>query len=207
MLSFLNSFKQDIIYSQNGEEGIILECCKRMHLGNNGVAVEIGGNDGRFCSNTALLAERGWFVKFVESDFNLWRKSTENWQGHPNVSSHCSHVDKYNISAFVNNDCDLVSLDTDGSDYHLFGAITAKPKIVIAEIDSSIPPPSEAFNKDGGASYTSMLKLAIAKGYFLLCHTGNMVFVLNEYRKDFPEIVGDGLTNSEEYFNRAWLGT
>lgn len=205
MLSFLNEYKKDITYSQNGEEGIILEVFKRIDAG-QGHAVEIGGNDGRYCSNTALLAEAyGWSVKFVESDFNLWRLSVQNWANNPNVTSQCSHVDKYNIAAFVNSDCDLLSLDTDGSDYTLFKALEVSPKMVIAEIDSGIAPPSEEFNKDGGASYMSMLKLALEKGYFLLCHTGNMVFVENKYRKLFPEIIGDGLNNPEEYFNRAWV--
>lgn len=205
MLSFLRKYQQNIIYSQNGEEGILLECVKRLNMDENCSAVEIGGNDGRYCSNTALLAERCWRVKFVESDFNLWKLSTKNWENHPNVSSQCSHVDKYNIAAFVTPECNILSLDTDGSDYHLFAALKCKPMIAIVEIDSSIKPPSEDFNKDGGASYMTMLKLGISKGYFLLCHTGNMVFIANELRESFPEIIGDGIENWEEYFNTAWL--
>jgi hypothetical protein len=48
-------------------------------------------------------------------------------------------------------------------------------------------------------------ELGIEKGYFLLCHTGNLILIDAEYRGLFPEIVGDGLTNADEYFNRGWM--
>ena len=50
-----------------------------------------------------------------------------------------------------------------------------------------------------------MVELAIEKGYFLLCHTGNLVFMDKQYKKLFPEIKGDGLKNAEQYFKRDWL--
>jgi hypothetical protein len=58
---------------------------------------------------------------------------------------------------------------------------------------------------DQGASYKTMVELGIEKGYFLLAHTGNLVFVDKQYRKLFPEIQGDGLKNADLYFNRSWL--
>ena len=80
-------------------------------------------------------------------------------------------------------------------------------KIVIIEIDSSFPPEQPGFNKEGGSSYYEMVRLGIEKGYFLLCHSGNMIFVDNEYRKLFLEIVGDGIENANEYFKRDWVKT
>jgi hypothetical protein len=50
-----------------------------------------------------------------------------------------------------------------------------------------------------------MVKLAIEKGYFLLAHTGNLVFVDKQYRKLFPEVKGDGVKNFHEYFKCDWL--
>lgn len=205
MLSFLNKYAKNFVYSQNGEEGIIYECLFRMGTATQGHAVEIGGNDGRYCSNTALLLENGWSGLFVESDYGLYLKSKSNWSGFPNVRHQCSRVDERNINAFVDERCDLLSLDTDGSDYRIFHGLRVKPKIVIAEIDSSIPPDQLGFNRDGAAGYLEMLRLAHRRGYFLLCHTGNMVLIANEYRHLFPEIEGDGLSNVDEYFNRGWL--
>lgn len=206
MITFYNKYAGNITYSQNGEEGILIECLSRMNM-NTGHTVEIGANNGLWCSNTALLLRfsQGWTGKMVESDFNLWKECEDNWKDHPGVSCQCSHVDKYNINAFVDETCTVLSIDTDGSDYELFKALKARPAIVIVEIDSSIPPGEDRFNSEGGSGYLPMVKLGAEKGYFLLCHTGNLVFVSDEHRKLFPEIAGDGIVNSELYFKRDWL--
>lgn len=204
MLSFLNKYAKNYKYSQNGEEGVLDEALR--HVGvKYGFAVEIGGNDGRFCSNTALLIDHGWSGLFVEGQYNLYLQCKQNWQHNPQVRSQCCYVDERNINAFVDERCDVLSLDTDGSDYLIFDGLKAKPKIVIAEIDSSLNPDFASFNNDGAANYFAMALLGITKGYFLLCHTGNMVFVDEKYRDLFPDIVGDPLTDIELYFNRGWL--
>ena len=213
MLSFLHKYAKDYFASQNGEEGILLEVCRRLDL-EHGYAVEIGGNNGLYCSNTALLLkDHGWSGIFVEYDYNLYLESKNNWRDNgPFFSSgrrvrhQCSRVDGNNINAFVDDRCDLLSLDTDGSDYRIFARLKAKPKIVIVEIDSSIPPDVEGFNSDGAAGYFTGVELGIEKGYLLLCHTGNLVFVDYQYKNLFPEVKGrHPLIESEYYFNRAWL--
>lgn len=206
MLSFLHKYAKNYTFSQNGEEGIVLEAFIRMNV-NSGHCVEIGGNDGRFCSNTALLLQNEyWTGLFVEGQYSLYLQSKENWKDNPRVRHQCCYVDGKNINAFVHDDCDLLSLDTDGSDYEIFRGLQARPKIVIAEIDSSIPPDSHAFNSDGAAGYLAMLRLGRDKGYFLLCHTGNLVFIDELYRPLFPEVSGKHpLVHPELYFNRAWL--
>lgn len=225
MLSFLHKYAKNYKYSQNGEEGVLLECWRRLNqierrigaepapqdgsiplwMVETGKAVEIGGNDGRFCSNTALLAEHHWQVLFVEGDYGLYQACKANWASIHNVRSQCCYVDEKNINAFVDQRCDLLSLDTDGGDYLIFDGLKAKPKIVIAEIDSGLNPEFSSFNNDGAANYFAMALLGIKKGYFLLCHTGNMVFVDEKYRGLFPEIEGDPLRDIDLYFNRAWL--
>lgn len=204
MLTFLHKYAKNITYSQNGEEGILIECLKRLKI-TTGHAVEIGANNGRWCSNTALLIENGWSCKMVEGDFNLWKECAEYWKANSEVSCQCSMVDKYNINAFVDAKCEVLSIDTDGQDYDIFKALKAKPKIVIVEIDSSILPHENGFNSAGGAGYKVMVELGIEKGYFLLAHTGNLVFVDKQYKKLFPEVTGDPLYNHEQYFNRSWV--
>lgn len=204
MLDFLNKYAENVTYSQNGEEGLLIECLSRMKI-TTGHCVEIGANNGLWCSNTALLLKNGWTGKMVEADFNLWKLCTENWKDNKKVVCQCSRVDKYNINAFVGKDCDVLSIDTDGQDYQLLMALKAKPKIVIVEIDSSIPPHDHRFNSEGGSGYKPMVELAKGKGYFLLAHTGNLVFVDEEYKELFPEITGDPLYNHEQYFNKSWL--
>lgn len=204
MLSFYNKYAKDLVYSQNGEEGILIEILKRLKI-EKGECVEAGGHNGKYLSNTALLIDNGWTGKFIEADYDLWEQCCKNWQGNENVKSVCSFVSEANINAFMDEDCDVLSVDVDGIDFQIFKALTAKPKVVIIEIDSSIPPDEERFNSEGGAGYLPMVKLGIEKGYFLLCHTGNLVLVDKKYRKLFPEIKGDGLKNAGEYFRTNWL--
>lgn len=206
MISFVKKYAANILSSQNGEEGILRECESR------GISVfhcvEIGGHDGRFCSNTALLIESDVHVVtglFVESNYGLYLQCKANWDHNRMVECQCSHVDGNNVNAFVDETCDVLSVDVDGGDYQIFKGLTAKPKIVIMEIDSSISPDSDELNADGACGYGPMVRLGIKKGYFLLAHTGNLIFIDNQYRELFPEIVGDGMGNWGSYFKRDWL--
>jgi hypothetical protein len=202
MLEFQDKYAGNS-HSQNGEDFILQEVLGRLVLA-TGHAVEVGGNDGRWLSNIRNLIEQGWVGTFVEANYGLHCQSVQNWKGNPRVKSICSKVNGQNVNAFVK-DCEVFSTDTDGADYEIFKGLKSKPKIVIVEIDSSIPPDSYEFNSDGGAGYRPMTELGIEKGYFLLCHTGNLILIDAEYRGLFPEIVGDGLTNADEYFNRGWM--
>jgi hypothetical protein len=202
MLSFLNKHAKNA-HSQNGEDGIIAQCVERLGLA-RGYCVEIGANNGLWLSNTRLLLENGWSGKFVEASWPLYLECQKNWVHCKDVKCICSKVDGHNVNAFVNDDCDLLSTDTDGSDYEIFNGLKAKPRIVIIEIDSSLPPDYQGFNSDGGASYWKMVDLGISKGYFLVCHTGNLIFVDQQYKHLFPEIEGHPLIDYEQYFNTAW---
>jgi hypothetical protein len=204
MLTFYIQYGGNKKFSQNGEELILEEVLKRLKI-ETGHTVEIGGHNGRYLSNTALLIENGWTGKFVEADFDLWQECCKNWAHNKNVKCVCSFVNEQNVNAFVDADCDVLSIDTDGKDFDIFKAMEAKPKVVIIEIDSSIPPDEDRMNSEGGAGYLLMVKLGIEKGYFLLCHTGNLVFIDKKYKKQFPEIKGDGIKNSVDYFRTNWL--
>lgn len=204
MLSFLSKYGGNV-HSQNGEDFIVRECASRMAL-SNGHSVEVGGNDGQWMSNTRLLIDSGWTGLFIEADYSLYLQSKQNWANNPNVRSQCCRVDERNINAFVGDSCDLLSLDTDGMDYRIFQGLIAKPKIVIMEIDSSIPPNVQGFNSDGAAGYFSGVELGLERGYFLLCHTGNLILLRDEYKHLFPEVKSrHPLIDSEYYFNRGWL--
>lgn len=204
MLSFVNQYAYNV-HSQNGESGIVNECVRRIGI-ERGHYVDIGCNDGVWMSNAIHIIEFGWTALLVEADYNLYQRCRANFEGYrPGVRAQCSRVTPANINAFVDHTCDVLSLDTDGSNYQIFKALNAKPKIVIVEIDSSYPPDVWAFNPDGAGTYRNTVELGIEKGYFLLCHTGNLIFVANEYRELFPEIEGDGLSNAELYFNTSWL--
>lgn len=203
MLSFLSKYASNT-HSQNGEDGILREALRRIGL-TEGHAVEIGANDGLWLSNTRHLIEQGWTGLYVEADFELYKRCVQNWSFTGQVRSQCSRVDGRNVNAFVDERCMVLSLDTDGSDYDIFKGLLAKPAIVIVEIDSSYPPDYVGFNSDGAGTYRNTTELGLSKGYFLLCHTGNLVMVDTTYRHLFPEIECDGLSNAEAYFNNAWI--
>ncbi len=183
MLEFAKKYHKNV-YSQNGEDGIIAEVLKRIDY-LTGVSVEFGAPDRFFCSNTANL--NGW-VKHYYSD-----KASEGVQ------------EKFITPENVNElpECDVLSIDIDGNDYNVWKAYKGKPAVVVIEINSSCPPGDVIISSpEHGTTYTPMVNLGIEKGYFLLCHTGNLVFVRNDFKHLFPEIEE---LNDELYFNKAWL--
>lgn len=207
MISFFQKYSGDLIYSQCGEEKILLEVLNRIDMPGK-VSCEIGGHDGHYCSNTAyLIKELGWSGHFVEAEFDLWVKCAENYKEiKDRVKCTCSFATEENINAFVTDNIDIVSFDTDGGhDIRMFRAMKAKPKVVIIEINSGFRPDVEHESAEQGCSYLTTAKAALEKGYFILAHTGNLVLVDRQYRKFFPEIKGNGIENSELYFNKSWL--
>lgn len=203
MLEFVAKYGGNV-NSQFGEDGIIAECLRRLEI-ETGHSAECGSNDGAWLSNSKALIDNGWSGTFIEAEWPLYLKCQANWAHRKDVKCICSKVDGHNINAFVKDDCTLLSLDTDGGDYEIFKGLKAKPKIVVIEINSSILPNMDGFSADGGASYQEMVKLALSKGYFLVCHTGNLILVDAKYRELFPEITGDPLVDTDLYFNRMHL--
>jgi hypothetical protein len=200
MKTFYDKYKESG-HSQNGEWGVINECLKRLGYvpstgKNHYKAVEFGACDGLYCSNTAdiPLTYRGW--ERILYDLNP-----------TGIEVIQMAVTPENVNIVVPEDANVLSIDIDGNDYNVWKAYNGKPDIVIVEINSSINPKSfgPVSDPNTGTSYHAMVDLGIKKGYFLLCHTGNLIFIRNEHRDKFPEIVGDGILNYEEYFKTDWL--
>lgn len=193
------------VYSQEGEDGLIDECLKRIDI-KKGKCAEFGAHDGRFCSNTRLLLENGWSGKLVEADPVLFKSLLDNTMG-MSVALHHGFVTPENVNDRIPWDVQVLSIDVDGIDHAIWRAYKGQPDIVIIEINSSIQP--DAFepvaDPNRGTGYLPMVALGISKGYFLLAHKGNCIFILNKHRPLFPEIEGDGLSNSELYFDKSWL--
>lgn len=201
MLTFAAKYHNNI-YSQNGEDGILSEVLYRIGI-TKGVCVEFGAADGKFCSNTYYLLQQGWKGVMIESDKELYDALKDNVRLLDCMPLK-DMVTPDNINVLLPGNIDVLSIDTDGkNDYLCLQSYRGDAKIVIIEINSSKEPTVGYLNE--GASYISMLALGIIMDYFLLCHTGNMIFVRNEYRQLFPEIIGDGIENWEEYFNKKWL--
>lgn len=188
MLSFVKKYGANLT-SQNLENGVIRECLERIKPELK-VAVEFGAPDQMYCSNIYPLKAEGWACHYYDDNtidpFVTKKKITAD-----------------NINTLPK--CSVLSMDTDGHDLDLWFAYGYQPDIVIIEINSSLPPLVDHSSPEKGASYISMLTLGIAKGYFLLCHTGNCIFLLNKHRHLFPEIDKDPITDWQSYFNQSWL--
>lgn len=185
MKDFVKKYGKDID-SQNGENGIIEEVLKRLDK-SVGVAVEFGAPNQTYCSNIHFLKAKGWNCRF----FN-------------DVAG--EGVEQKFITAGNVNElplCNVLSIDIDGNDFEVWKAYKGRPEIVVIEINSSLNPDEEFFSPEKGASFYTMNKLASEKGYFLLCHTGNCIYVDLEYKNLFPEI--HLIVTSERFFDRSWL--
>lgn len=203
MLTFVEKYGKNV-YSQNGEDGIIEECLKRMKI-TTGHCVEFGAADGRFCSNTYLLLKQGWTGTMFECYKDLFDQLKENVKDTRCIPFFQS-ITPQNINILLPKSLDVLSIDTDSdNDYHCWNAYNGSAKIVIIEVNSSIQPMVEYLKE--GASYRTMISLGISKGYFLLCHTGNMIFIRNDFKGLFPEITAHPVLDHEQYFNKSWLNS
>jgi len=110
----------------------------------------------------------------------------------------------------IPDDYDILNIDTDRCDHEIWSEHTGKPKIVIIEIDSSIPPESadngekqEMPFESGLFSFSNSLNIAKAKGYSLVCHTGNMIYVRDDLIEKLS--IPSELINTSTLFNRGWI--
>lgn len=202
MLSFHKKYAKDV-YSQNGEDGVIEEILQRLGI-RQGVVVEFGAHDGTFCSNSRHLIERGWKAFLLEADHDLFQKCVKLHINNDKVCTGHFFVSPDNVNNLLPNVCNVLSIDVDGIDYHIWDAYRGEADIVIIEINSSLPPDSDLRgDSQRGSSFASMVVLGSKKGYFPVCHCGNIIFLLEKYRPLFPEI--PPFVFSKQYFNTSWL--
>ncbi len=189
MLTFAKKYGFNV-HSQNNEDGIIEECISRI-MPTIHTAVEIGAPTWEFCSNTAYLADKGWDITMYDISPN-----------DPRVISKEITPENINQIGIPT----VLSIDIDNNDYHVWKAYESHPDIVIIEINSSIKPGIEMIPGDMGASYSSMVRLGLDKGYNLIAHTGNLIWVLNKHISRFPEFAGfHPLKDHHLFFNTSFL--
>jgi hypothetical protein len=216
-----NQFRKNF-YSQNGEDGVIQELFNRLQIGSSGWVVEFGAWDGRYLSNTYYLIESrsGFKTVYIESDPVKFEKLCRTAAAFPGrivpICSLVSPEGKDSLDNILKNtpithEFDLLSIDIDGMDYHIWeGLKNYRPKIVIIEVNSSIPPDQEQIHSDSnpiGSSFKSMVRLGQQKGYTLICHTGNVIFIRNDLlvRLSISEKYKKMFFHPEILFDTSWL--
>lgn len=182
------------LYSQFEEDGIIEEIFNRIGAVNKW-CLECGAADGVLFSNTRKLIESGWKAILIEADTSIF----ENLKKNANENCICENVkvkpnQNEGLDYFLKKhnapkDIDLLVIDVDGQDWHLWNTMTQySPRVV--SIECSLPADKELYmgddyiptiGGDGQAGYKAILRLAASKGYKPIIRTKtNMICVRND---------------------------
>jgi hypothetical protein len=184
------------VTSQCGEDGVIRRALEVIG-GGDGWCVEFGAWDGRHASNTyALIAEAGYSALLIESDPARFTALQRTHAGRSGVIAlqrvvgfeGLDRLDRILADTPVPRDFDLLSIDIDGNDFHVWEAVEDyRPKLVVIEFNPTIPnevdfvqPREKAITQ--GSSLTAITRMAKAKGYRLIHATVvNGIFVDEAY--------------------------
>ncbi len=193
--TWLQEFARNVT-SQYGEDGIIKKILEVIGQRNKW-CVEFGSWDGKLCSNTFnLINEEGYSAVLIEGNCKRFRDLKKTFEGDKNVMLINAFVgfekenglDSILKNIGLPNDFDLLSIDIDGNDYHVWQAVQDyKPKVVVIEFNPTIPKTVEFVQAPDvrisqGSSLLSINKLAKSKGYELVSTTkANAFFVDSKY--------------------------
>ena len=187
-------------YSQYGEAGVIARLLDGQHLA--GWMVDVGAHDGRTNSNIRCFVDagmvRGVFIEGDSGRFRLLAEST------PVGSVSVQAVVTTQLDAILKtvedlpNEFDVLSIDVDGVDYHVWSAMERyRPKVVVIEFNPTMPPRLDwvqplDLNVRIGASVEAMVRLGRAKGYRCMETTlTNAVFLRDDLGRTAPSPLRD----------------
>jgi hypothetical protein len=184
------------VTSQNGEDGII-ERIFEIVGATNRWCVEFGAWDGKLYSNTwNLIANHGWTGVLIEGERDRFEDLKRSYADLPERTHlvNCfvtlepgARLDDLMQQAGAPEDCDLLSIDIDGNDWHIWNSLARfRPRVVVIECNPSIEN-DIYFVQDYGpaihhaSSMLAMIELGQSKGYELVASTGvNGFFVRRE---------------------------
>ena len=192
----LNNFSKKI-YSQFGEDGILLEILNRLKNKNlDKWCVEFGAKDGISYSNTYnLIKHYNYNAVLIEGDKKYFKKLSKNLPQKNIIKinkfvnfSGPNNLDEILGSTVIPENFDILSIDIDGCDFYIFESlIKYKPKIVCIEFNHLIPNSIEFVQKKDfkvkqGSSAKSLIKLAGKKDYKLVGSSfSNLFFIDKNY--------------------------
>ncbi len=184
------------VFSQSGEDGVIAKILETLPRTDKW-CVEFGAWDGEYLSNTRhLIKDKGYSGVLIEGGADKYRDLLKRYGGDSRV--HClqgfvgfsaaDSLDVYLQRTPIPRDFDLLSIDIDGNDYHVWKAVALyQPKAVVIEFNPTVPtecefvqPPDETLSQ--GCGLLPLVKLGKEKGYELVATTlTNAFFVRAEY--------------------------
>jgi hypothetical protein len=192
------------VFTKEGEDGILLHLFLTIGTTNKQFA-DIGSNDciNSNCANLAFHHQ--WNGLFVDADATALTRGAGIYKAFFGPAVNRFRFREAVVtpdtvqSLLTDTGClaepDLLCIDLDGNDYHIWQAIQdIRPRVVVTEIqiekgsEEFIPPYQNQFEPyeeqlPKGASLTSMTRLAEEKGYMLAAANSggyNLVFVRND---------------------------
>jgi hypothetical protein len=190
--TWLLKHRRDVT-SQCGEDGIIEKIFEV--IGEHGkICVELGAWDGvRFSNTHTLIRDRGWSGFLIESNAEKFRALEKTYRDvaratliHRFIRFDRSHgtLDEVLAEHACPDEIDLLSIDIDGNDYHLWESLQKiSAKLVVIEFNPTVPNDvvfvqERSVSVNQGCSILALTELAKKKGYELVCATDwNAMFV------------------------------
>lgn len=203
-------------HSQNGEDGIIGTLLEAVGARPGGWVVEFGAWDGKHLSNTFALVERGWRALFIEGDSVKFKDLEATARQHIGIVPVLAFVAETGPESLTNllathdvpTEFDVLSIDVDGPDYQLWRSLDGyHPKVVVIEVNSYLAPPVQQVHSPLalGSSLASMAALGTQKGYTVVAHTGNAVFVRSDLLPRVEAVCGPTPRDLSRLFDRRWV--
>ena len=185
------------IYSQHGEDGIIREILKRLNNNRDYQYCEFGAWDGIHLSNTcALIKEGNCKALLIEPNKKKFKELCANFPSNNVVKINSfveidgdKSLDNLLEENNFNINFDLLSIDVDSIDYHIFSSLNKfEPKVICIEYNPTIPNDVDFIqdknSKNHGSSAKSIIKLAESKKYFTVCATStNLIFIHANFKE------------------------
>nr|VFK56978.1 MAG: Methyltransferase FkbM domain-containing protein [Candidatus Kentron sp. TUN]VFK64726.1 MAG: Methyltransferase FkbM domain-containing protein [Candidatus Kentron sp. TUN] len=183
------------VTSQTGEDGVIDKIFEIIGPTNR-VCVEFGAWDGKTLSNTYnLIRNKHWDGLLIEGNPDKYQQLTQTYANVARANCVCGLVEISGLNSLdaylernrLPSDPDLLSIDIDGNDYHVWSSLERfRPRIIICEFNPSIPndvlfvqPPD--MEKNQGCSLSALIELGKKKGYELIAAMPwNGIFVVRE---------------------------
>lgn len=216
----LKEFRTNVT-SRQGEDGIIAEIFKRIGVTNKW-CVEFGALNGVHDSNVwTLIVNEGWSGVLIEANRTYFEKLVEHYGAYPQAV--ClnlfisfegeNKLDKIFGRTQIPKDFDLLSIDIDGNDYHVWESlIEYRPRVVVVEFNPTIPNDIEFVQPrdmavQQGSSLLATVLLAKKKGYELVEVTGANAFFVDTTLVPLlglGEPTIDTLHSETEYYTRLF---
>ena len=186
----------DNVFSQAGEDGVIAQILAVLPQTDKW-CVEFGAWDGIYLSNSRnLILNANYSAVLIEGNSSKAADLANNYADRPNVHTVNSFVgfseqdglDSLLAQTPIPEDFDVLSIDVDGNDYHIWQAVQRyRPKVVCVEYNPTIASEVSFVQEPDpqvmqGASIKSLVDLANEKGYQLVCALAwNAFFVDAKY--------------------------